>query len=427
MKKLTRFTILLATIANVGIQQTINANENNSAGCFSSSDFSDETKTSSDLITQQVTVNVAEAGTLGNKLSDSKKYRITNLKIIGEINAKDIKIIREMADCCWTCNCNDKYNPHSRPEFTKGNLEYLDLSEAKFIGDDYIKIFIKKIETYSSGEEKSYYAEAYAGFNDESQSLYNAFHSLRKLKYVILPSEGINKLSDTFNNCTSLISVELPSSLIELDAFYRCKALTTIKIPTNVTKISHSSFYGCTALKSIEFYSPSSLTSIESHAFDGCKALKYIEFPSSLTNIGDKAFYCCTALNSIVLPSSLTSIGDYAFNSCNLYSIYSLATEPAIIGNYTFRHENNATINIYKKCTLYVPQGSYTNYWAALYWENFMNIKEFDPTNIKQNTIIIENVKNKQYTLDGKLLHNPQKGINLIKYTDGTVQKVFIK
>ena len=50
-----------------------------------------------DLTTQQVTITLDEAGTLPDKISSADKYRITNLKIIGEINGTDLKMIRNMA------------------------------------------------------------------------------------------------------------------------------------------------------------------------------------------------------------------------------------------------------------------------------------------------------------------------------------------
>ena len=43
-----------------------------------------------DLITKQITVKLDKAGTLPNKIGSSKKYLITNLKIIVEINGTDL-------------------------------------------------------------------------------------------------------------------------------------------------------------------------------------------------------------------------------------------------------------------------------------------------------------------------------------------------
>ena len=50
-----------------------------------------------DLITKQITVKLDKAGTLPDKIASSEMYKITNLKIIGEINGTDFRMIREMA------------------------------------------------------------------------------------------------------------------------------------------------------------------------------------------------------------------------------------------------------------------------------------------------------------------------------------------
>ena len=55
-----------------------------------------------------------------------------------------------------------------------------------------------------------------------------------------------------------------------------------------------------------------------------------------------------------------------------------------------------------------------------------MAIKPDDPSNVYQSEV--EQVgKVRFYSLDGKLLDAPQKGINIIKYDDMTTRKVVIK
>ena len=49
------------------------------------------------LITKQITIELEKAGTLPDRITSIKKYEITNLKIIGEINGTDLRMIREMA------------------------------------------------------------------------------------------------------------------------------------------------------------------------------------------------------------------------------------------------------------------------------------------------------------------------------------------
>ena len=74
-----------------------------------------------DLITRQITIKLDKAGTLPDKIGSSKKYKITNLKIVGEINGTDWRLICDMAS-------DDEYGR------TKGKLSTLDLSDAKIVG-----------------------------------------------------------------------------------------------------------------------------------------------------------------------------------------------------------------------------------------------------------------------------------------------------
>ena len=50
-----------------------------------------------DLITGQINIKLDKAGTLPNMITSSEMSKITNLKIIGEINGTDFRMIREMA------------------------------------------------------------------------------------------------------------------------------------------------------------------------------------------------------------------------------------------------------------------------------------------------------------------------------------------
>ena len=81
-----------------------------------------------DLITKQITIKLDKAGTLPDRIGSGRKYQITNLKLVGEINGTDFRMIREMAGRDY------------RGDVTEGNLSVLDLSEAKIVegGDYYI-------------------------------------------------------------------------------------------------------------------------------------------------------------------------------------------------------------------------------------------------------------------------------------------------
>ena len=100
-----------------------------------------------DLITKQITVKLDKAGTLPNMITSSEMYKITNLKIIGEINGTDFRMIREMA------------GREYRGDVTEGNLSVLDLSEAKIVeGGDYYYSSFTDYKVYTSNDEIGEYA-----------------------------------------------------------------------------------------------------------------------------------------------------------------------------------------------------------------------------------------------------------------------------
>ena len=215
-----------------------------------------------DLITKQITIKLDKAGTLPDRIASSKKYKITNLKLVGEINGTDWNMIREMA--------GRNYQESS----TEGNLSVLDLSEAKIVaGGDYYyydNLFNNKV--YTSNDEIGEYAFAY------------------------------------------------------------CSGLTSLTLPVGIT------------------------------------------------SIGEFAFSGCSGLTSLTLPAGITSIGEFAFSYCSgLTSIYVYAEKVPRIGRYAF--EGCAS----RKCTLYVPKGTYDNYRLSEFGY-FENIVEFDATGIDKTT-----------------------------------------
>ena len=60
-----------------------------------------------------------------------------------------------------------------------------------------------------------------------------------------------------FKGCTAIESV-----------VFDCTSLTSVEIPSSVTEIGNSAFEGCSSLTSIVI--PESVTKIEFGAFDGC-------------------------------------------------------------------------------------------------------------------------------------------------------------
>ena len=352
------------------------------------------------LITRQVTVKVYEAGTLSEKIAYNKMYKITNLKIIGEINGTDLRVIREMAGNAFGHD-------------TDGKLSVLDLSDAKIVkgGDFYYEA---DLEYNGTHEYECYYTS-----NDKIGDY--AFFRCSGLTSLTLPS-GVTEIGDyAFFRCSGLTSLTIPSGVTEIggNAFYCCSGLTSLTIPSSVTKIGDSAFDFCSGLTSLTI--PSSVTWIGDNAFSGCSGLTSLTLPSGVTEIGSRAFSGCSGLTSLTLPSSLTSIGDRAFRGCSgLTSIYVYTEKLPSIGSDVF-YGCNA-----KKCTVYVPKGTYDDYWLSEF-SYFENIVEFEATGI--NNVITSNDAKElsRYSVNGQRLSAPTKGLNLVKYSDGSVKKVAVQ
>lgn len=137
--------------------------------------------------------------------------------------------------------------------------------------------------------------------------------------------------------------------------------------------------------------------------------------------IGENAFRGCSSLTSLNIPSSVRRIGEWAFSDCKgLKSIYVFAEDVPSIGTGAFDGCDS------KNCTLYVPNGTYDAYWLSEFGY-FENIVEFDATSIHNTVATPKAQETARYAVNGQRLTAPIKGINLVKYSDGTVKKLFVK
>ena len=382
-----------------------------------------------DLITKQITIKLEEAGTLPDRIGSNRKYQITNLKLIGEINGTDWKMIRAMAG-------GSTYYGGS----TEGNLSVLDLSETKIV------------------EGGDYYDDDY-NYTSNDKIGKRAFSGCSRLTSLTLPA-GITEIGEyAFYICSGLTSLTLPDGITSIDysAFEGCsrlkevrlcindnldtyltkghpyidvdcgvkyylndKEITSIEIPSNVTSLGHCVFQNCSGLTSVTL--PTGITEIGGSAFKNCSGLTSVTLPAGITSISNGAFKGCSGLTSLTLPAGLTQIDDYALSECSgLTSIYVYAEKVPKIGEDVFKGCEA------KKCILYVPKGTYDDYFISDFGNYFENIVEFDPTGIDKTTTSTDVEEVSRYSVNGQRLVGPTKGLNIVKYSDGSVKKVAVQ
>ena len=202
--------------------------------------------------------------------------------------------------------------------------------------------------------------------------------------------------------------------------FNDCSGLTSLTLPSSVTKIGCYALSNCIGLTSLTL--PSSITEIGELAFLNCRGLTNFTIPSGVTSIGSGAFFCCYGLISLTIPSSVTWIGSEAFKVCSsLTSIYAYMEKLPETGSNLFLGCDE------KNCTVYVPKGTGDAYFRSAEFGYFYNIVEFDATGIDK-VATSANVKEvSRYSANGQRLSAPAKGLNIVKYSDGSVKKVVVQ
>lgn len=390
------------------------------------------------LITDQVIIDKLVAGTLPQRISSDEKNLITNLKINGEINGTDLRLIREMAGRSVKGEFLDP-----RKE-TEGKLSILDLSDAKIVsgGEPYYQDY-----DYMEDRYNNY-------FTKDNEIGYMTFSNSDVLTSVTLPSGLTSIGTSAFKKCWNLASVTFPSSLVTIggSAFSECPNLASVTFPSGLTSIGSMAFFACRSLTNVTF--PSSLTEIGENAFKMC-GFKTLTLPSGLTKIGKEAFADCIRLKSLTLSPSLTSIGVEAFGGLGnlrtltipsgLTSIDSLKKydnefEESYLGIFVAPSMESVYVgwqipipagDFFKgcdisKCTLYVPLGTKQAYAETGVWRDFGEIKEYDVSGIDKVDNHSEAKEVYRYSQDSQRLSAPIKGLNIVRYSDGSIKKIVV-
>ena len=138
-------------------------------------------------------------------------------------------------------------------------------------------------------------------------------------------------------------------------------------------------------------------------------------------NCGIEYYLNGKKITSVVIPSTITTLGEYVFQNCRDLTSVTVSWQSPISAGSAFYGVDRS------KCTLYVPQGTEQDYWLADVWGDFGKIVEYAPTGIDKVTTSTDAKELSRYSVNGQRLSAPAKGLNIVKYSDGSVKKIAVQ
>lgn len=177
----------------------------------------------------------------------------------------------------------------------------------------------------------------------------DAFYGNSRITSVTIPSSVSKVGSFVFADCPSIQYMIIPSiSIIDPNESYFSylfgaygssdigfvpERLKTVQIVSG-TVIPTRFFYRLSSIENILL--PKNLTTIESYAFEQCSSLKSISIPNEVLSIGGNAFYKCSNLKTLTVPDKVTTIESYAFGDCSKLSQIWLGSGLTNLNKYAF-------------------------------------------------------------------------------------------
>ena len=259
------------------------------------------------------------------------------------------------------------------------------------------------------------------------------------LKSIKIPKTTEEIGPSAFDTCVILSQVEFEEGNEKLTylpekCFYRCPALKEVRLCSSIAEIGNRAFMYCRNLSTVKF--AEGLKTIGEYAFSQCIRLDAPRLPDGLQFLKTSAFGGHRTWQSLELPETIWDIGEYALSSdrglriINLYVRKKTApycVSPYSLGTYLWDDKTrNYTDTRITETKLYVPIGCIDEYATTYPWNRFVFIAAYDPAGIEQVRISKPQPEG-VFSLDGRRLTKTQKGLNIIRYKDGTAKKIVVK
>ena len=163
-----------------------------------------------------------------------------------------------------------------------------------------------------SGDIKALYNKIIEGYVTEKYNYLISEVSQILINSGINPLDYLNAVPENFLFDSDVTSIKIPSNITKISMHsFTYSNVESIKIPNSVTYMGINAFQECKELKSITF--SNALKEIPKNACLDCTSLSYVEIPEGVEKIMQGAFFGCDRLNNVTIPKSIKFIEVAAF------------------------------------------------------------------------------------------------------------------
>lgn len=292
---------------------------------------------------EYIVINSTPGGLKNAITAANKDYtQVRNLKITGQINAKDFYFMRD----------------------SMLRLSALNLKEVR------IKGWGKNEENEENMDDQIpnsafYFIQTVGGSNSLNRIVLpdtlksigsNAFYGCKYLSDSLIIPEGVTEIKrGAFNGCIGLNGIlSLPSTLKKLGnrgeddmgdegtdyyggVFQNCRNLTgNLILPDNLELIRGYCFSGCSGLYG-ELRLPAKLKRMGNCAFSSCSGFTgSLSIPQGITALPSEAFHNCGFNGTLTLHNGITNIANDAFANCHFKGELHLPKSLKVISENAF-------------------------------------------------------------------------------------------
>ena len=322
---------------------------------------------------EYIVINSTPGGLKNAITAANKDYtQVRNLKITGQINAKDFYFMRD----------------------SMLRLSALNLKEVR------IKGWGKNEENEENMDDQIpnsafYFIQTVGGSNSLNRIVLpdtlksigsNAFYGCKYLSGSLIIPEGVTEIKrGAFNGCIGLNGIlSLPSTLKKLGnrgeddmgdegtdyyggVFQNCRNLTgNLILPDNLELIRGYCFSGCSGLYG-ELRLPAKLKRMGNCAFSSCSGFTgSLSIPQGITALPSEAFHNCGFNGTLTLHNGITNIANDAFANCHFKGELHLPKSLKVISENVFCNNDFSGTLTLPSTLIHIGSNAFANNWRLM-------------------------------------------------------------